>query len=332
MVLDFYRKTTVDVLLQAPISSMSGFTTVWANTGEVKNKGVELLFNAQPIRKNDFSWNISLNLSRNLNEVVELTNDGSPIPIAANYDGSYLDDYLIEVGEPVGNMFGYVWDGLYQETDFSEINYEDGIFVLKEGVPYRFGNERPGDIKFKNFDDNLLVNELDRRIIGNGLPDLFGGFNTNFRYRDFELFAGFNFTLGNEIYNANLKRLTNLTGQQNQLASAWNDRWTPENQNNEHYNRYLDQKPSSYWIEDGSYLRFQTLRFSYNLPQQLLNSIKISELKVNLTIDNVYIWTNYSGYDPEVNTSQGTSELAIGLDYGAYPRSRSILLGLNVKF
>lgn len=331
LVVDYYNKTTVDVLLQAPISSISGFNSVWRNVGKVRNEGVELSFNSQLVNYNDFTWDFGFNISKNTNTVLELTNDGSPIPIAANYDGSYLDDYLIEVGQPLGNMFGYVWDGLYQEDDFQELNYEDEVFVLKDGIPYRFGNERPGDIKFKNFDDDLVINEADRRIIGNGLPEMYGGFSTSFRYKNIELYAGFNWSFGNDIYNANLKRLTNLTGEQNQIAAAWLDRWTPENQNNEHYSRYLDQKPSSYWIEDGSFLRFQTLRLSYDLPRNLLSSIKISEFKIYLSVENVFTWTNYSGYDPEVNTSQG-SDLAIGLDYGAYPRSRGILVGLNVKF
>jgi hypothetical protein len=311
---------------------MSGFTTVWDNIGKVRNEGVELAINSVLIEQRDFSWDFSINFSRNINEVIELTNDGSPIPIAANYDGSYLDDYLIEVGQPLGNMYGYVWDGLYQEEDFTEINYEDEIFVLKEGIPYRFGNERPGDIKFKNFDDELLVNEADRKIIGNGQPDYYGGFTTSLRFKSLELFAGFNYSVGNEIYNANLKRLTNLTGQQNQLAASWNNRWTPENQNNINYARYLDQKPSSYWIEDGSYLRFQTLMLSYTVPRSIISKMKLSEFKVSLALDNLYVWTNYSGYDPEVNTSQGSSDLAVGLDYGAYPRSRSVLLRFNLTF
>jgi TonB-linked SusC/RagA family outer membrane protein len=331
MVADYYNKTTVDVLLQAPVSSMSGFTSVWQNIGEVKNEGFEFALNAQVINRDAFSWDFNFNISKNTNEVLELTNDGAPIPIAASYDGSYPDDYLIEVGQPLGNMYGYVWDGLYQEDDFAEINYDDEVFVLKDGVPYRFGNERPGDIKFRNFDDDLLINEADRRVIGNGLPDMFGGFSTNFRYKNIELFAGFNWSVGNDIYNANLKRLTNLTGQQNQIASNWLDRWTPENQNNEYYSRYLDQKPSSYWIEDGSYLRFQTLRLAYSLPQNIVQSLKMSEFKISLTVDNLFVWTDYSGYDPEVDTSQG-SELAYGLDYGAYPRARSILVGFNVSF
>jgi TonB-linked SusC/RagA family outer membrane protein len=332
LTMDYYNKSTVDVLLQAPISSMSGFTSVWQNIGKVRNEGFEFTMNSQIVKQDAFSWDFSFNFSKNTNEVLELTNDNAPIPIAANYDGSYPDDYLIEVGQPLGNMYGYVWDGVYQEDDFSEINYEDEIFVLKDGVPYRFGNERPGDIKFKNFDDDLQVNEADRKVIGNGLPDMFGGFNTNLRYKNIELFAGFNWSVGNDIYNANLKRLTNLTGQQNQIANSWNERWTPENQNNEYYSRYLDQKPSSYWIEDGSYLRFQTLRLSYTFPKEMMNAVKIAELKVYLTVDNVFVWTDYSGYDPEVSTSQGASGLAFGLDYGAYPRSRSVMLGLNVNF
>lgn len=329
-VVDLYDKKTVDLILNAPLARLSGHSSVWANIGEVQNRGVELALNTTIINQNDFTWQFSINFSKNENKVLKLAEDDGKIQIGASPDGSYQDDYLIEVGQPIGNMFGYVWEGVYQESDFTEVNYEDGIFVLKDDVPYRFGNERPGDIKFKNFDDNLQVNESDRKVIGNGLPKHYGGFNTNFNYKGIELFAGFNWSYGNDIYNFNLKRSTNLTGGENQLASAWLDRWTTENQTNEHYSRYLDQKPSSYWIEDGSFLRFQTLRLSYSIPKQLISKVKVSDLKVNFTIDNVYTWTKYSGYDPEV--SRSNAGLAVGLDYGSYPRARSFLLGLSMNF
>lgn len=329
LVVDVYKKTTVDVLLQAPLSRMSGFSDVWGNIGIVENKGIELALNTTIINQKDFQWLFSINYSKNKNKVLELVDDNASIPIGASPDGSYQDDYLIEVGQPIGNMFGYVWEGNYQESDFAELDYENNIFVLKDDVPYRFGNERPGDIKFKNFDDDLQVNESDRKVIGNGLPDHYGGFTTNFIFKNIELFAGFNWSYGNEIYNFNKKRLANLTGSQNQLADAWLNRWTPENPNNENYSRYLDQKPSSYWIEDGSYLRFQTLRLSYNIPKELTSKIKITDLKINFTIDNVYTWTDYSGYDPEV--SRSNAGLAIGLDYGSYPRARSFIVGISMK-
>jgi hypothetical protein len=233
-------------------------------------------------------------------------------------------------------MFGFVWDGNYQFEDFD--NPSPGVYNLKSTVPTN-GNQRsairPGDIKYRDLNGDGVVNESDKTIIGRGQPKHTGGFANNISYRGFQLGIFFQWSYGNDIYNAN--RLTfegNVNGYTNlnQFAS-YVDRWTPDNPSNKYF-RAGGQGPvgmhSSRVIEDGSYLRLKTLSFSYDIPKQIVRKAKITGLSLNIAAQNLFTITNYSGLDPEASVRNNT--LAPGFDFSSYPQSRTIVFGLKATF
>ncbi|NII28465.1 TonB-dependent receptor [Pseudoflavitalea sp. X16] len=337
LTVDLYKRTTDDLLLNAQLPPTSGFSTAYKNIGKLENKGVELSLNARVIQTGSFSWETGFNITFNRNKVLALTEGQRNLDNAVTTDVNYNDNlYTSEIGKPSGMMVGYVWLGNYQYSDFN--NTAPGVYVLKPEVPTN-GKPRntiqPGDVKYKDLNGDGVVNSDDKTIIGRGQPVHWGGFVNNFKYKGFSLNIFFQWSYGNNIYNANritFEGNTNGRKNMNQYASYIN-RWTPENPTNENFRaggEGVIGYHSSKYVEDGSYLRLKTLSLDYSLPTRYIKRLFMSSLSLNVAMQNVLTWTNYTGLDPEVSTRNNI--LTPGYDYSAYPQARNITFGVKANF
>ena len=354
--LEVYQNDTKNLLINFPISG-SGYESQYRNLGSTRNRGIELTLNAPIISKKDFSLNFGGNIAYNINRVMDL--GGLPSITTPSYWASTEigDDYIVQVGQPLGNMYGYRCLGRYEVDDFDYVN---GKWVLKEGVVDNsevIGSTylRPGALKLANIDgsaDNKVTNK-DREVIGNASPDFTGGFNFSGYVYGFDFSANFNFMIGNQVYNANKieftssrkfdrprnltnnmdvsKRWTNIdwtTGElitdpdQLRAANAGTTMWSPA----------IGNAVFSDWaVEDASFLRLQSATVGYTLPVSLTEKVNLSKVRFYVTGTNLFCWTKYSGYDPEVDTRRATP-LTPGVDYSAYPKSIGFVAGLNLVF
>lgn len=352
---EFYINKSSNLLLNAKLPYSSGYTTMMINAGETQNTGVDITLNTVNIQNKNFTWNTSVTFSHNKNKVNKLTGEDVQLYLASfGYSGAGAS-HQIGVGQPLGQFYGYVTDGLYQVSDF-DYDAATGKYTLKDGVPYH-GNKQdvqPGYWKFKNVDgsEDNLITESDKTIIGNASPKFYGGINNTFTYKNFDLSVFLTYSYGAEVLNAT--KLTNtktaLTNK-NVLAIANEDnRWItvdnagnlitdPEelaaiNQgktvaafgDNGSNNTYIH----SWAIEDASFLKLSNVTLGYTFPKRIIKKIGLSKLRLYATGNNLLTWTPYTGFDPEVSTM--SSSLTPGVDFGAYPRSRSFVFGINVAF
>ncbi|MEN5436467.1 TonB-dependent receptor [Sphingobacterium faecium] len=333
---DYYHKETRDLLLNATLAPSMGFLTGFKNIGRVSNSGIEFTLETKNVQTPNFSWNSSFNIAFNKNKVLEL-NEGEPSLATrvtwGNFNNAY--PYIAIPGQPIALFYGYLFDGVYQYADFDEAN---GSYILKTGVPNNGvprANIEPGDIRFKDINGDGQVDNYDLTIIGNPNPKHIGGFNNNFIYKNFDLNVFLQWSYGGDILNANRIEFEGgdpvARGFLNMFAS-FADRWTPENQTNDLY-RVGGQGPAVYssrTIEDGSYLRLKTVSLGYTFDAKQLKRIRMSSIRVYMAAQNLITWTNYSGLDPEVNTRPGA--LTPSFDWSAYPRPRTVTLGLDLNF
>jgi hypothetical protein len=336
---DVYYKKTTDMLLETILSSQTGFPKQWKNIGDLENKGLELTLNTVNFHTKDFEWNTSINYYRNTNKVLSLGGvKDMPVVIGA---GVISQVGIVREGSPLGTAFGYIWDGIYQIEDFTwqnnsdpSIPHKDRTYALKPGVPKFSGiNVQPGELKYKDLDNNGTVDSEDRRIISNSNPKFAGGFSNEFRYKNFSLNVFFEGVYGNDIFNSFPTMIEAGQGEPsyNLTKDYWYNRWTPENPTNRYASLLskTDNIASTYFVEDGSYLRFKTLSIGYNLNKKTLKLLKISSLKFYATVDNLYVWTNYRGLDPDIRSSE---KLLPGYDRLAYPRARTYTFGFDLTF
>jgi TonB-linked SusC/RagA family outer membrane protein len=333
---DIYRKTTRDLLLDAMLPYSSGYATAMKNIGKVRNDGIELTLNTVNIQTKDFKWSTNFNISFNKNTVLELSENQVSLLSSANFDQNFRGqpNYIAKKGYPMGMMYGYIYEGTYKYDDF---NKSGNTYTLKGNVPYFAGesNTQPGMPKYKDLNGDGIINADDRTMIGRGLPIHTGGFTNNFEYKGFDLNIFFRWSYGNDILNAN--RLFFESGFQkkkdlNQFASFAN-RWTPENPNSDipaATNSGSNNVFSSRIIEDGSFLKLQSITLGYTIPKTFLSKYKINNARLYVAASNLWTITGYSGYDPEVSIREGA--LTPGLDFSAYPRAISVNFGLNLSF
>jgi TonB-linked SusC/RagA family outer membrane protein len=360
---DYYDNSSEDLLLFVPIASTYGYSSQYQNVGKTSNKGVEFQLTAAAVRKPAFTWNISFNISTNKNKILQL-GPNQQFFYAQGYSGvsGQPSDYIVKVGQPVGSIYGLVTNGFYKVSDF-DYNPATGIYKLKTGVVNDsaiIGVVQPGSIKFDDLNGDGYVDlNNDRKIIGNPNPKFTGGLNQSFTYKNWDASLFVNFSYGNDVYNANKIEFTNgYTANSNMLA-IMEGRWkvvTPTGQTaqwvtgNNVFGIPPDQLaalnanatiwqpiksagafyPHSWAIEDGSFIRINNLTVGYKLPVKKLGRLKMSGLRLYATVNNLAIITNYSGYDPEVSVNG--SPLTYGLDYSAYPKSRSYIFGINASF
>lgn len=334
LTIDWYRKNTKDLLLNASLPTSTGYSSQFQNIGSVRNEGLEISLGAVIFDTKDFKWNSSFNISFNKNKVLELADNEYSLLTAQRWgdDWQLIPGYIARLGGPVAAFYGHIWDGVYQYDDFDKVGDK---YILKDNITSN-GEPRasvqPGDIKYRDLNGDRVVDDNDKTVIGNPLPVHIGGFNNNFYFRGFDLNVFLQWSYGNDIYNANKLMLeSGYKYNTNQYASYAN-RWSPENQNS----NIPAAKGSSLKtystriVEDGSYLRLKTVSLGYTLPVSLTQKWGISLFRIYASAQNIYTWTGYSGYDPEVSIRR--TALTPGFDYSAYPKAMTITLGTNITF
>lgn len=334
--LDWYRKVTRDLLLEAPLPPSSGYMSAMKNVGKVRNQGLEFTLNTTNIRTKKFTWSSNFNIAFNRNKVLDLTENQNSLLSSAKFDQNYnsQSSYIAKVGYPMGMMYGFIYEGTYKYDDFDKVG---DSYVLKRNVPHfsSENNTQPGMPKYSDLNSDGVIDDNDRTMIGNGLPKHTGGFTNNFTYKGFDMNVFFQWSYGNDVMNANrlmFESSNNLSRDLNQFASYAN-RWTPENPEsnipratNSGSNRVF----SSRIIEDGSFLRLKSVALGYSLPVLLTKKWGIDKARFYVAAQNLWTLTGYSGYDPEVSIREGA--LTPGLDYSAYPRAFSVSVGINLGF
>tara|TARA_R110002049_G_scaffold9962_2_gene49693 strand:- start:80941 stop:84030 length:3090 start_codon:yes stop_codon:yes gene_type:complete len=312
--LDYYTKTTSDLLFNMPIPPTTGFGSVLKNVGSVKNIGFDFNVNSRNI-VGEFEWTTGFNISTVKNEVIDIGRDE---PIITGGIAQISNIALIQEGLPVYSFYGYEIEGVWQTgDDFSSTT--DPV--------------APGDIKFKDQTGDGAVTPEDRVVLGNSFPDFTWGLSNTFTYKGFELFAFFEGVQGVSMFNLNLaESYFPISFRRNKLADLYLNRWTPDNPSNEYPsfvnpNGQAGKQVNSKTVEDASYIRLKTVRLSYNIPTTNLKFLR--DLQVYVSGSNLFTITDYNGFDPASNTN-GNANLRI--DYNAYPLNRTITVGLNVGF
>ncbi|MBW3467833.1 SusC/RagA family TonB-linked outer membrane protein [Arthrospiribacter ruber] len=311
-----YYKRTQDLLLPLDLPRSTGFETILQNIGSVENKGLELAVNSTNINGR-LKWVTNANITFNRNQVLEL-GPGETFRLAPGTGDGHLqiaNSSILQVGAPVGSFFGMVTDGIYQEGD--------------EILPgsSSFGSVGPGDIRYVDVNGDGVVDNNDRTIIGNPQPKFFFGMNNTFNYGSFDLAIFINGTYGNDVWNVNSHELYRNDGATNNVRDVMN-RWTPENPSNEWpSSRTRPFVLSDRHIEDASFLRIRNITLGYTLPAVKINWMR--SCRVYIQGQNLFTFTNYSGFDPEVN-SLGQNPIGIGIDRGTFPMARSFIMGVNL--
>lgn len=336
LVADYFVKNTKDMLLQVAIPPSSGSNSApFANVGEVVNKGYELTLSYFD-NWDKFELNITGNVTGIQNELTR-TDLNANAPIVGG-DIGVGNVTLSQPGQPIGTFYGFVTDGIYlnqQEIDeMNSVNPETGNPIIF--AP----NVKPGDIRFKDLDGDGRLTDKDRDFIGNPFPDLVTSLDLNLTYGSFDIRLFFYGVFGNEIFNETKFYTESLNSYVNQTASVL-DRWTPENTNTNipratplGYTHNL--RVSDRFVEDGSYIRLQTVTFGYSLPSKLLEKISVQKLRVYFQAQNLFTFTDYSFYDPEVGQGETGADdrynLYAGIDRGNYPLVKSYNLGFKIDF
>lgn len=371
--IDVYWNTTKDLLMLTSNPPVTGFPFIYSNIGQTSNKGIEISLTGTIFQNNDWMVTASGNISFNKNNVDNLAPNVTGLYGAdwGNIASYPKNDYVLQQGHPVGLVRGFTYNGVYTPADF---DYSNGKYTLKKGVPdigswitvvHGLGNSDrpsgqfayPGLPKYKDLNGDGIIEDKDISVIGNMNPIHTGGFSLNASYKHFDVGAYFNWSYGNDIYNAN--KLATMYGPkeqgvyENKLAIMKNAYkiydvvngqlvrlTTPDQLNAANANATLPLAymevggVSNLGIEDGSFLRLNTLNVGYTIPKSLLSRARINNLRIYGSIYNVFTLTSYSGLDPEVNVNPlygGAVYPTTGLDFGAYPRPRSFVVGLNLS-
>lgn len=345
---DVYYKDTRDMLYRATLPAQSGFTTQWQNLGRVENKGVEIAVNTHNIDTRSFGWSTSFTFDVSRNKVLDI--GGIEYTNVSISSGQLTDVSRIVVGEPIGIGWGYVWDGNYQLDDFiitkdgrtfpsdavtsANIDYFD--YTLKPGVPTVSGTTpQPGDRKYKDLDGDNEITSADRKKISDSNPKFAAGLGNTFSFGNFDLNIFLEGIYGRQILNEfKLRSESGAVGgtQSNNLTrAAWYGHWTPENGSNTYaaLRNRTNAFCSSYYVEDGSFLRIKTISLRYSLPRPIVKRLRIRSAVVGVNVDNAWCFTSYSGNDPDVSSS---NSLFTGFDRMSYPKARTYSFSLNLGF
>ena len=368
---DLYWNNTDDLLINHSIAA-PGYTSVYENSASTSNKGAELTINAAIIQKKNFTLGSNFNIGFDKSNVKSLANGLEEMTFASGWastDNKNQQDYIVRVGDPIGLVYGWQSDGYYTTSDFASYNEVTGEYILKDGVATTalLGGRpgiRPGVMKLKDLNGDGVVDASDITVIGDTNADFSGGFGFNGTVYDFDFNVNFTYKVGNEIYNANkiqtssryragtwpnmrddmsqsnaysyinpetgvlLKSLEDLAywneGGNGQGAKAM---WSPFSTGD------AVVVPTDWAMDDASFLRLQSLTIGYTLPNKLTKKVGIQRLRFYVTGTNLFVITNYPGYDPEVSSyvrNSSYSGLTPGIDFSSYPKSRAFTFGVNV--
>ena len=303
---DAYIKKTKDLLLNAPLPTSTGFDSATRNIGEIENKGLEFALNTSNIETENLSWNTGFNISFNRNEVVDLV--GQEL-LQGGIAGGRGEPSLVREGEPLGTLYGYVFGGVDPATG-------DAYYIDVNG------------------ESTFAPKPEDRTIIGDANPDFYYGLTNSINYKGFGLFVFLQGTQGNDMLNVTRIETEGMIDPKNQsfaVVNRWRQPGDITNIPRASWSNSDNSRVSTRFIEDGSYLRFKTITLSYDLSQNILDKLGITSLKIYGTGENIFTITNYSGFDPEVNAYGGSNTIQ-GIDFGTYPQTRNLILGINVTF
>ena len=318
---DAYVKKTKALLLNAPLPETSGFTTVYKNIGSLQNKGIELTINSVNIKSENFSWTSNFNISFLKNKILKLGDANDDIFLNPSFLSNFL---LARVGDPAGEFWGYKVLGTWGTAEAAQ--------AAKYGL-------LPGDLKLwdKNGDGKITAD--DKTVLGKSTPDGYGTFTNNFQYKQFDLGIELQFDYGNQIMNLTRHSGQDRTGQANSYATVLNA-WTPENQNTNiaedrpAYVRYQTEIYSTK-VENGSFIRGKAITLGYTFGANTLSKLKMSRLRIYGQVQNAFLITKYTGYDPETstyNSGSNSSNFTQGIQFYDYPKPRTFLLGVNASF
>jgi len=310
---DYFNINNDDLLMQRTLSTLTGFNNTIANVGAMTNKGFEFTANARIIKRKDFNWNVSGNISFTKNKVTKLFGDVKAIYSYGGFTSSEIQRTgNLFVGESINNIYVWKYDKIVQEKDMDKIS--------KMNLAGR--TVRPGDIMVVDTDGNNIINDEDRYVVGNTDPKFYGGFSTDFKYRGIGLNAIFTYSQGLRRISGRYEGMINSSG----LSVAHKDmlnRWTPQNTNTNIPRAYAASGRFGFgevdWgVQDASFLRLSVLTLSYDLPAILLSKINISNVQIYATGNNVFCATKYKGFDPEGGDN--------------YPTSRMFVTGIRLDF
>ena len=321
LIVDGYVKNTNDMLVPMSVPVTSGYSDVYVpsiNAGKIQNKGFEVTLSTKNIIKNDFKWSSDAVFSYNKNNVESINSD-TPIITASGGFNSAIG--LIKAGYPVNVFYGYITDGIFQNQ--AEV---DSHAVQMPGSNSATSTA-PGDIRFKDLNNDGVINDKDRTVIGNPNPKFTFSLNNTFNYKNFDLTIFLQGSYGNDIFNANRMYTEAMSIIQNQ-STAVLGRWTGEGTSNNipraiYGDPNQNSRVSDRYIEDGSYLKIKNINLSYTLPKAVFGQ-NFNSVKIFVSAQNLVTWTKYSGFDPEVPVN--------GIDNGTYPITRTVSLGLNIGF
>ena len=369
--IDFYWNNTDDLLINHTIAA-PGYTTVWENSASTSNKGVELTLNGVILQKKNFHLNANFNIGFDKSNVKDLAHGLNEMTFASGWastDNKNQQDYIVRIGDPIGLVYGWKSDGYYTTSDFSSYDESTGVYTLKDGVPNTslLGGVigiRPGAMKLKDLNDDGVVDANDITVIGDTNPDFAGGFGFSGDIYDFDFNVNFTYKVGNDIYNANKIQTSsryragtypNMRADMRQSnaysyinpetgvllntledLAYWNEggngkapkaMWSPFSTGD------AVVVPTDWALDDASFLRLQSVTVGYTLPSQLTRKVGVQRLRFYVTGTNLFVITNYPGFDPEVSSyvrNSSYSGLTPGIDFSSYPKSRAFTFGVNV--
>lgn len=316
--IDYYKRNTNDLLLAVNVPTITGFSTAVKNIGAIENKGWEFSLATRNLT-GAFTWNTNATLSFNRNTVVALGPTGDPI----RSNSGVNETNITMIGKPIGNIYGYKQIGIFQnQADLDKFPHDL--------------TSRPGDVKYEDVNKDGKITADDRTIIGNSQPDFIYGLTNTFRYKNFDLMVAIQGQQGGQILNLSRRFFENVEGSANQLTTVLN-RWQSEDKPGNGIIPRANQRTtgnnnaiSSRWVEDATYLRIQNVSIGYQLPEKILQHIRLQQARIYLSAQNLYTFTDYLNYNPEVSNYEGA--LTSGVDYGRYPLARTFVVGVNIGF
>jgi hypothetical protein len=329
---DYFEKVTSDMLIPFPAPAIGGSATYpWVNAGSVENKGFEFELGYQN-KLGDFSYEITGNFSKVKNEVISLSGEDAKPVIGGEVDNNTFVT-ITEVGQAIGTFYVYEMDGIFQSA----------TEILTHA--YQGPNIKPGDVKYKDLSGANGVPDgkndaFDRVHAGSAIPNFTYGLTVNLSYKNFDFSAFFQGVQGNKVYMQINKDIEGFYRAFPVTKRFYDEHWTPENPNNEFPRAAWggatnNNRPSTRFIEDGSYVRLKNVQIGYTFPESTTSKLKIEQVRIYVSAQNMLTYTKFSGLDPEMQTSENSAaegDRAVGIDWGTYPTAKTYLMGLRVSF